>query len=242
MPSELPRAVLLDLDDTILVYDAVAGDVWRSVAGRFSDRFDGLTPARLLEEIDLERRWYWSDPARHRRGRLDLDRAWKDVPRGALARAGIGDAGLADEIGSAYASEREAAIQPVPGALETLQRLREASVSTALVTNGSAVRQRGKLERFRLEPYFDYIQIEGEFGAGKPDQSVFLNALEQVDTRPEDAWMVGDRLEFDIETPERLGMHTVWIDVEGTGLPDDADVRPARTIGSIAELLSDFAT
>jgi putative hydrolase of the HAD superfamily len=237
MSLELPEAVLLDLDDTILVFDALAEEAWRTVSYRFEDRLGGATPAGLLKAIEDERLRYWGDPARHRRGRLDLDRAWEEVARGGLSRVGIDDSDLAQAIGSAYSAEREAAVHPVPGALETLRRLRDADVSTALVTNGSATRQRGKLERFGLEAFFDYILIEGEFGAGKPDESVFLHALEQLDAAPGDAWMVGDRLDFDIETPKRLGMRAVWIDVKGSGVPKETPVRPDRVIGSLPELL-----
>ena len=110
----------------------------------------------------------------------------------------------------------------------------------ALITNGNTERQRDKISRFGLEEFFDYILIEGEFGIGKPDPSVFLHVLEQLNARPEDAWMVGDRLEFDMDTPKKLGIHTVWIDVSGDGLPVDALVRPDRVINSIADLLNDL--
>ena len=144
-------------------------------------------------------------------------------------------------MGEAYSEERIAAVRPVPGALDVLTRLRSAGVATALVTNGGAAGQRAKIERFGLEPFFDHILIEGEFGAGKPDRGVFLHVLERLNVAPQEAWMVGDRLDFDIETPKLLGMHAVWIDVKGTGLPDDTAVRPDRVIGSIAELLPEDA-
>ena len=237
MPPALPRAVLLDLDDTILVFDSASPAAWSAACRRFADRLDGVTPERLLDAFEQEGLWYWSDPARHVAGRLDIKRAWREVARGALARAGIYDEDLARDVGEAYSEERIAAVRPIPGALEVLTRLRNAGVATALVTNGGAAGQRAKIERFGLEPLFDHILIEGEFGAGKPDRGVFLHVLERLNVAPQEAWMVGDRLDFDVATPKLLGMHAVWIDVKGTGLPDDTAVRPDRVIGSIAELL-----
>ena len=239
MPQALPRAVLLDLDDTILVFDSASPAAWIAACRRLADRLDGVAPARLHDAFEREGLWYWSDPARHVAGRLDIRRAWREVARGALARVGIDDERLVREMGAAYSEERIAAIRPVPGALDVLTRLRNAGVSTALVTNGGAAGQRAKIERFGLEPLFDYILIEGEFGAGKPERRVFLHVLEHLDVAPQDAWMVGDKLDFDIRTPKLLGMHTVWIDVKRTGLPDDAPVRPDRVIDSIADLLPD---
>ena len=52
--------------------------------------------------------------------------------------------------------------------------------------------QRGKIQRFGLEPCFDYILIEEEFGVGKPDERVYLHAIGQLDTHPSKSWMVGD--------------------------------------------------
>ncbi len=237
MPSAPPRAVLLDLDDTILVFDSASPAAWSAACRRLSDRLDGVTPETLLDAFEREGLWYWGDPARHVAGRLDIQRSWRQVTRGALRRVGIDDEDLVRDMGEAYSEERIAAIRPLPGALDVLTRLRDAGVATALVTNGGAAGQRAKIERFGLEPLFDCILIEGEFGAGKPDRSVFLHVLERLNVAPEDAWMVGDKLDFDIQTPKLLGMHAVWIDVKRTGVPDDAPVLPDRVIGSIAELL-----
>ena len=239
MQPELPRAVLLDLDDTVLVFDSASPASWSAACRRLSDRLDGVSPDALGEAFELEGLWYWGDPERHVTGRLDIPRAWRQVARGALARVGIDDEDLARDVGAAYAEERIAAIQPVPGALDVLARLRNAGVATALVTNGGAAGQRAKIERYDLEPLFDHILIEGEFGTGKPDRRVFEHVLERLQVEPCDAWMVGDKLDFDIATPKLLGMHTVWIDVMGAGVPDDAPARPDRVIGSIAELLPD---
>lgn len=240
MVSRIPKIVLLDLDDTILVFDALAEHAWESVIGRFVDRVENVTSAGLLKAITEENVRYWSDPDQHRIGRLNLDCAWKQIARAGLVSLGVYDCDMAQIMGSEYSLERDKCISFVPGAKETLIQLRELKVCMALITNGNTERQRDKISRFGLEEFFDYILIEGEFGIGKPDPSVFLHVLEQLNARPEDAWMVGDRLEFDMDTPKKLGIHTVWIDVSGDGLPVDALVRPDRVINSIADLLNDL--
>jgi FMN phosphatase YigB (HAD superfamily) len=49
--------------------------------------------------------------------------------------------------------------------------------------------------------------------------------------------MVGDNIHADIETPLRLGMHTVLVR-DGDAQPAPAsEARPHRTVRSIAELL-----
>ncbi|MGA9348435.1 MAG: HAD-IA family hydrolase [Anaerolineae bacterium] len=46
--------------------------------------------------------------------------------------------------------------------------------------------------------------IKGEFGVGKPDDRVYLHALDQLNVKPEETWMVGDNLEWDVRAPQRM--------------------------------------
>src|SRR2546427_567018 len=79
--------------------------------------------------------------------------------------------------------------------------------------------------------------IEGEFGVGKPEEIVYRHALRALGAPPEEAWMAGDHLEFDVEAPQRLGLHGVWIDRAGHGLPAGSRVRPHRVVRSLRELV-----
>ena len=237
MSDDLPRAILFDLDDTILTYTAKVDSCWRTVCNRFAVEVPGLTPDRLLAEIDRVRDWYWSDPERHRRGRLDLERARQELVGIALQALGADRPDLARRIVQDFSALRDETLRPVPGALEMLRRLRRLGVRLALVSNGSGAAQRSKIDRFGLAPLFDAIVIEGEFGAGKPDERVYLYACEQLGVAPAEAWMIGDRLDWDVEAPQRLGILAIWVDKAGQGLPPSSPVRPDRIIRSVAELL-----
>jgi FMN phosphatase YigB (HAD superfamily) len=78
--------------------------------------------------------------------------------------------------------------------------------ATVLVTvhRGDGPGQRYKIDRFDLPDFFDCILIEGEFGVGKPDERVFRHALTQLDCTPEQTWMVGANLQWEIEPCRRL--------------------------------------
>ena len=125
-----------------------------------------------------------------------------------------------------------------PGAIETLHELRKRDVRLALLTNGSADIQRRRIERHELVPLFDYILIEGEFGVGKPDQRVYLHALKQLEVEPEEAWMVGDNLEWEVVTPQLLGIFAIWFDSTRKGLPEASSIHPDRIIHALPELLT----
>jgi putative hydrolase of the HAD superfamily len=192
--------------------------------------------AALLPAIARAADWYWSDPDRHRIGRLNLRVARAQVAQLALAELGIHDAALADSIGGAYHALRDETITIFPDAVDTMQWFRESGCKLALLTNGAAAPQRDKIERFKLYSYFDAIFIEGEVGFGKPDARVYSLALETLDADPGSAWMIGDNLEWDVAQPQRLGIFGVWVDREGKGHARLETVRPGRIIRTLSDL------
>jgi HAD superfamily hydrolase (TIGR01509 family) len=234
---ELPRALLLDLDDTILDDSSGADLCWRAVCEEFACPAGVPEGSILHAAVAAERDWYWADRERHRIGRLDLGAAREAIVAGGLRRLGREPGALAGAIAEAYAAARRASTRPFPGAVAALEAFRSRGVRMALVTNGASAAQREKIDRFGLAGFFDGIFVEGEMGFGKPDDRVFHRALEAVGAAPGDAWVVGDNLEWEIAPARRLGMGSVWVDARGAGLPPDAPARPDRVVGGIRELV-----
>ncbi len=127
--------------------------------------------------------------------------------------------------------------------------LRDSGVKLALITSGDGTFQRRKIDGCELASFFHCILIEGEFGIGKPDERVYLHALDQLAVRPEETWMVGDSLEWDVAAPQRLGITGIWVVwpaskyvmMQGfprSELPERSDVRPDRIIKRISELVA----
>jgi putative hydrolase of the HAD superfamily len=97
--------------------------------------------------------------------------------------------------------------------------------------------QRYKIERFDLSHRFHHIQIEGEFGQGKPELAVYRHALRQLGCEACDAWMVGDNYEWEVVAPQKLGMCGIWYDPHDAGVPAHATAQPMRVIKRLGELL-----
>lgn len=234
MPA-LPPAILFDLDDTILA-SGRRPEVLLQLAHEFADRLGGRDPDALAEGLEATFAEFWSDPARHKAARVDIAAA----RRGIVAQHFAGEnlsADLAHAFADRFIATREALTALFPGARETLEGLRARGVRLALVTNGAADTQRDKIERFDLAPFFEHIQIEGEHGFGKPEDRAYQHALATLGVAPAQAWMVGDHLEWEVAAPQRHGIHAVWCDPYGLGLPPDSPIRPDRTIRSLPELL-----
>jgi HAD superfamily hydrolase (TIGR01458 family) len=72
---------------------------------------------------------------------------------------------------------------------------------------------------------------------GKPAETFFRAALDEIRVPPEHAWMVGDDVEYDVRGAQRLGIVGVLV---RTGKFRERDIEagepPAHVIASIAEL------
>lgn len=230
-----PKALLIDLDDTLICFDGVSDQSWKEAC---EESAGGIAPVDLLvEEINRYAGWYWSDPERHRVGRNDLEATRRLVVRGALKNLNLGDDRLGDRIGDCYSRIRDEKLYIFPGVHQALDELKSRGMPLCLVTNGEAHVQRDKIERFSLEHHFDGILIEGELGYGKPDKRVFEQALAIVGAEAEESWVIGDNLEWEIAAPQQLGFTCVWVDKRGNGLPPWSEVRPDAIVDRFTEVL-----
>jgi len=237
--KSLPDFLFLDLDDTILNYTAPGERCWETLCLSFAPRLDNISSDQLWAAIDRSRQWYWSDPERFRLGRLDLKGARRQIVAGAFNQLQVDHRGLSEELADAFTTQREELVQPFPNSVETLRTLRDRGIHMGLITNGRAEFQRAKLRRFELEQYFDFILIEGEFGVGKPDPRVFKCGLERFGVPPEQVWMIGDDLEFDMRPAQELGMDTVWVNQAKKSLPVNSSIKPTQMIYALTELIEE---
>ena len=233
-----PSAIFFDMDGTILDWQTGMDASWIAACEEHGD--GSHTPMQLLDAIKARRTWFWDDQQRAKRGRMDLDGASREIVRRAFEDLSIDTADRgdrADRLADSYRARRLADIVPYPGAIATLDAIRERGIPMALLTNGEAGNQRRSIDMHGLERYFDCIVIEGEFGTGKPDERVFRHALQVISCDPARTWMVGDNIEADIAPAVALGLHAVWVDEAGDGVPARATAQPHRTVRTIAELL-----
>ena len=142
-------------------------------------------------------------------------------------------------MADAYNALHDEELAMFPDAHETLDRLKELGVKLALITNGAAEPQRAKVVGVARGQRVDNIQIEGEHGFGKPEERAYTHAMEVLRCRAaHETWMVGDNLEWEVVGPQRLGIHAIWHDGYGVGLPPGSPIKPDRIIRRLSELLT----
>lgn len=103
-------------------------------------------------------------------------------------------------------SEDEAALPQAAQVLSELHKIYKIGI-IANQPLGTADR----LKAFGLSEHLDLLVSSAEEGAAKPDLRIFEIALERSGCLPQNAAMIGDRLDNDIVPAKALGMKTVWI-------------------------------
>lgn len=68
-----------------------------------------------------------------------------------------------------------------------------------------------RLDNWGIGKYFDVVVASAEADCSKPDLKIFNLALEQAGCKPNEAVMIGDRLDNDVVPAKQLGMKTVWV-------------------------------
>jgi len=237
MKEKPPKAIFFDLDHTLVAYTESPETSWREICSLYSQHFKDPTQEKVLAAILEFADWYWSDPVRHKRGRLDLRNARREVVAGAFLALKFDNPVLAIMMADSFSARREGLITLFPGANETLAGLRSRGIRLGLITNGDSKGQRYKIDALGLAPFFDLIQIEAEAGIGKPEAGVYEMALTNLSVTPEEAWMIGDNLVWDIDGAQKARIKAIWVDYERQGLPAESKIRPDGIIHSLTELL-----
>lgn len=97
-----------------------------------------------------------------------------------------------------------------------------------------------RLAGYGIRQYFDVIVSSAETGVSKPDLKIFDIALKKAECSPEEACMIGDRLDNDIVPAAKMGMYTIWVR-QGSfkyGNVDLAENKPDIIVEQIVDILS----
>ena len=135
--------------------------------------------------------------------------------------------------------EQEGWLQSVhvgPDVLPTMQRVQEAGLQTAIVSN-AAYRprlMRRQIEALGLGPYFDSLTFSSEVGLRKPHPAIYRDALTKLAVPARSALFVGDRVREDVRGPKALGMRAVL--VREWRREEDPEAEADFTVDRLAEV------
>jgi len=245
------RAVLLDLDDTLIVEERFA-----KAQIRATSEIGGTDPEEWEALVVETARSAWhalpDHPACKAVGVSSWEGLWatfegahptiaqmkesvasyrEQVWTTAADKAGL-DRGLAAEMSRMYVAGQRSGHPLGAGAPDLVRRATEIG-PIGIVTNGPPDIQRLKIEQTGLSNAFSSIVISGELGVGKPDPEVFAHALRELGVDPRHAVMVGDNWRRDVEGALSAGLSAVWISHGHPAPRTDRRIRVARNAGEV---------
>jgi putative hydrolase of the HAD superfamily len=256
------RAVLFDLDDTLIVEmpieDRLMRDVLRPVAERHgldldhcyhtvreeADKLWVHAPAyRYCDQLGFcawEGMWSTFESSRPEMagmqewGATFRRQAWAQ----ALEVLGVREEGLAERLAEEYQEARRNTHIVFDDVEEVLADLKK-DYRLGILTNGAQWIQRTKIDGSRLEHYFETTVITGDVGVGKPGAPPFLVALDNLGVAPEETAMVGNSLTSDVRGAQNLGLFAVWLNRDDAwhqpGITPDAEIRTLRELRDVLE-------
>jgi pyrophosphatase PpaX len=138
------------------------------------------------------------------------------------------DAERVEELVDAYRAHNEplhAQLQPCPGVLDVVERLRSEGRRLGIVTAKRHKTVRLAFDVLPLERHFDTVVAVEDTERSKPHPDPVLRALERLDARPAEAAYVGDA-PFDVKAANAAGVFSVG--VTWGGIHSEASLRAAR--------------
>jgi putative hydrolase of the HAD superfamily len=211
------KAILFDLDDTLLDWSGFSGD-WKTLECQFlKGVFDYVaTVTNPLPDLDA-----FIDEFHQR-----IREAWR-IGRGNLIAPNMATILLesveaqgaqvgtfkADELVKAYAWHAvpgTALFKEVP---EVMALIKQHGIKTAIVTNAAQpmTLRDIEIEEHKLLQYFPDCRLSAaDAGVLKPHPGIFQLALERLGVTPEEAVFVGDNPIADIAGAQSVGMQAVF--------------------------------
>ncbi|MEM4267552.1 MAG: TIGR02253 family HAD-type hydrolase [Candidatus Woesearchaeota archaeon] len=110
----------------------------------------------------------------------------------------------------AYRKVQVGLIEPYPGVVPTLIKLREKGLKLAIVTDAPTLKAWLRLVEMRLDSFFDVVVCFEDTGKHKPHKKPFALAIKKLKVKPTEAVFIGDWPERDIVGARSLGIKTVF--------------------------------
>ena len=220
------KAVLIDIDNTLLDFDAYVQQAMRDGFEKFGlGRYED-SMYQVFWQINTEM-WRGIE-----QGNLTYEELMASRWNRIFAELGISFDGVIFEN---YFKDAlfESAI-PVSGAMDALTRL-EGNYILCVASNGPYEQQLNRLKKAGMLPFFSNLFISEKIGFSKPSEEFFSYCLNEINAErrqngkneilPSEVIMIGDSLESDMAGAINMGFKTCFFDKnksgDAKGLPVD---------------------
>jgi len=238
------RAVLFDLDDTLIDWSGFIGNWYEIEPRHLNYVYDYLIAtvgelrvdvAGFIEEFNRRSNDSWRNARQtmvspHIGNILVDTAAWLGAPREQLD---------GDALMDAYRWQVVPGTSLFPEVHGVLRGLRAEGLTLGLITNSYLpMRMRdAELIGHELIEFFDQCRYSAaDAGYLKPHANVFMTALKSINVDPSEAVFVGDNLTADVMGAKGVGMRAVWRMHDHSATQPDRFSQPDYIIRSLDEL------
>lgn len=198
------KTVILDIDDTMYSFKRTHKRAMAALTAYIEEHF-GMKPeeseAVLKKCLEIVTGRTGDCAAQHNRLiRFDCF----------LEQIGSTDHWKAMEMYHVYWDTLIDIMEPEPGLLSFVSRLKEKGIRLGVGSDMTAYIQYKKLRKLGVLPYLDFIVVSEEAGAEKPTRKFFGLCLEKAGCKPEECVFIGDNLKKDVLGAAACGLVGTW--------------------------------
>jgi putative hydrolase of the HAD superfamily len=224
------KQIFFDLDHTLWDFEMNSRECLQDMFGEFCLEGRGVPGFGAFHESYVghnERMW-----ERFRKGYITREELrWKRLFH-TLLDFRIGDQRLVQDLSVRYLELLPTKTHLFPDTVEVLDYLKAKGYPLHLITNGFEETQHLKLKHSGIGDYFTCIVTSESAGCLKPQREIFEHALRQSCCAANEAIMIGDTLEVDIEGARNAGIDQVYFNPARPA----KGIRPTYTIQRLSAL------
>ncbi len=227
------RAVLFDIDDTLLDYSAAERG---GILGYLAEL--GLPEDRCAAGADVWHQLQEQHFGRFLAGEVDFPGQQRARAAGMLDWLGLPALSGAEELAGWFAGYRrhhQLSLRVFADVVDCLTGL-SSTVALGVVSNNDEAAAREKLDRTGLLAHFRCVVCVDTAGCAKPAPGIFRHACRALGVPPAETLYVGDQLATDAVAAHDAGLRGVWLDRSSSDVVR-ADAR-VRRITALTELMA----
>ena len=198
------KSIIFDIDDTLYDFTSAHGAALHALTA-FAEDALGLSAEAF---VALHRETFRLQQARSGRTAASHNRLIRFQMMLETLKKPVA---LAPAMAELYWTALLARAKALPGAAETLTRLREMGMAIGVGTNMTADWQFAKLQRLGMLPLIDFIVTSEEAGVEKPDAGLFALCARKAGCAMSECAFVGDNLKGDAVGARDAGMRAFWL-------------------------------
>ena len=198
------KAVIFDIDNTLYSLDK-ANETAMSALGAYAKENFGMEPE---ETKRLSRKCM--DIVAERTGDCAAQHSRLLRYQCFLEQIGSTDYRKAMEMYHVYWDTILAVMEPEPGIVSLILRLKDAGIKLGIGSDMTAYMQYKKLEKLGVLQYLDFLVVSEEAGAEKPAPRFFELCVKKAGCKPEECVFIGDNLKKDVIGSTECGLIGTW--------------------------------